>query len=137
MIDVYSKIEPQKLLHTVYRIKDFEGDREDFTSEDKYLQGAVIRFDAGKKFKAHQHIRCDRTTDITQETWVVIRGSVLVKYYDIDGKYLDEQIIKEGDCTITFAGGHSFKGLSDDTFVYEFKSGPYFGRDVDKVFIDD
>ena len=137
MIDIYSRLEPNKLLHTIYRIGNLSSDREDFTSEDKYLQGAAIKFDSGKKFKAHKHILCERTTDITQETWIVIKGSVLVKYYDTDGKYIQEEIIKDGDCTMTFAGGHSFEGLEDDTLVYEFKMGPYYGRDADKEFINE
>ena len=135
MKNIHSQVD-NTLLHTIYRESELVGDREDFTSEDKYLQGAVIRFDKGKKFQAHQHIECVRTTDTTQETWVVIRGSVLVKYYDLNGDYLDEETINPGDCTITFAGGHSFEGMDDDTLVYEFKSGPYYGRDADKVMLE-
>ena len=133
MKNIYSKIDGKRILHTVYRLNDLKEDREDFTSEDKYLQGAVIKFNKGKKFKAHQHIHCERTTDITQETWVVIEGSVLVKYYDLDDQYLTEETINSGDCTITFAGGHSFEGIDENTIVYEFKSGPYYGRNADKV----
>ena len=134
---LYSKVNPEQLLHTIYRLDDFDSDRHDFTSEDKYLQGAVIGIDEGKKYRRHMHIECVRTTDMTQEAWVVFRGSVKVKYYDVDGTYLTEDVIEAGDCSITFGGGHSFEGGEDNTIVYEFKSGPYFGRDADKVFIDD
>ncbi len=116
---------------------DLRASREDFTNDKEYLQGAGIQFNKGKIFQTHRHIYCERSTDITQEVWIVMKGSVLVKYYDLDDTFLCKEIIKVGDCTITFAGGHGFEGMSDDTFVYEFKSGPYYGRDVDKVFLEE
>ena len=124
-----------EVLHCVYRLDDCQGDRFDFTSEDKYLQGAVIRMNEGKSFRNHKHIKCERHIDMTQETWVVFRGKVQVDYYDEDEKHMGTEIVNAGDCTITFGGGHKFSCLSDDTLVYEFKNGPYFGRDADKVFI--
>ncbi len=136
MINIYSKVNSGQLLHTVYRMSDLQGSREDFTHNKEYLQGAVIRFDTGKTFLTHRHIHCNRQTNITQEAWVIITGSVLIKYYDLDDAYLEEATIFPGDCTITFAGGHGFEGMSDNTFVYEFKTGPYFGKDADKVIIE-
>ena len=134
--NIFSKVEPDKLLHTIYRCGKFEN-RVDITSEDKYLQGAVIGMNKGKKYRSHKHITCERNTDITQEAWLVFRGSVNVKYYDVNSELLKEDTIHEGDCSITFGGGHGFEGGSDDTIVYEFKMGPYFGREADKVFIDE
>ena len=136
MIEIYSKVKTDKLLHTVFRLDDVSGHRVDFTSEDKYLQGAVICMDAGKEYSPHRHIKCERHTDITQEAWVVFRGSVEVTFYDVDDAVLLTETIRAGDCSITFGGGHSFNGGSDDTLVYEFKSGPYYGRDADKEWID-
>jgi len=126
-----------EVLHCIYRLDDLEGDRFDFTSEDKYLQGALMKMNNGKSFRNHKHIKCERHTDMTQETWVVIRGSVQVDYYDEDSKFMGTEILNDGDCTITFAGGHKYSCIKDDTLVYEFKNGPYYGRDADKVFIDD
>ena len=125
------------VLHCIYRLNDCKKDRCDFTSEDKYLQGCVMRMNDGKSFKNHKHIRCDRETDMTHEAWIVFRGKVKVKYYDNDEKYIGTEIINAGDCTITFGGGHKFFCIEDDTLVYEFKNGPYYGRESDKVFIDD
>jgi len=124
-------------LHCIYRLKDLDGARFDFTSEDKYLQGALMKMDAGKSFRNHKHIKCERHTDMTQETWVIIRGSVQVDYYNEDAKFMGTEILTDGDCTITFAGGHKYSCIKDDTIVYEFKNGPYFGPDADKVLIDD
>ena len=42
-------------------------------------------------------------------------------------------IVSAGGCTISFWGGHKYECLEDGTVVYEFKTGPYFGKDADKV----
>ena len=46
-------------------------------------------------------------------------------------------MIKQGDCSMTFEGGHTYTILEDDTVVYEYKTGPYQGQKMDKVFLDD
>ena len=136
-MNIYSKVNPEILLHTIYRLSDFDSARHDFTAEDKFLQGAVIGMDKGKKYRSHMHIECVRTTNMTQEAWVVLRGSVAIKYFDTDGSFLTDDVIREGDCSITFGGGHSFEGGDDDTIVYEFKSGPYHGREADKIWLEE
>jgi hypothetical protein len=74
-------------------------------------------------------------TTIAQESWVVISGSVEVSFYDTDGSLLEKQVINSGDCSMTFEGGHTYTILEDDTVVYEYKTGPYYGIEHDKVFI--
>ena len=64
-------------------------------------------------------------------------GSVSVSFYDIDGKYIESHILNPGDVSMTFEGGHSYEILEDNTFVYEYKTGPYQGQALDKVFIGD
>jgi len=126
-----------EVLHCIYRLDDLDGARFNFTSEDKYLQGALMKMDNGKSFRNHKHIKCERHTDMTQETWVIFRGSVQIDYYDEDAKFMGTEILNDGDCTITFAGGHKYSCIKDNTIVYEFKNGPYFGPNADKVLIDD
>ena len=46
-------------------------------------------------------------------------------------------VIRQGDCSMTFEGGHTYTILEDDTVVYEYKTGPYEGQANDKVFLDD
>jgi hypothetical protein len=38
---------------------------------------------------------------------------------------------------MTFRGGHNYYILEEDTIVYEYKTGPYLGQDLDKEFIKD
>jgi len=73
---------------------------------------------------------------IAQESWVVIKGKVQLFFYDIDGTLLrDDLILNAGDASFTLYGGHTYKILEEDTIVYEYKTGPYEGQELDKVFI--
>ena len=136
MKKIYSKQDPTKLLHIINKFDDVNGIKY-LTPEDKFLQVATFQMDSSKKFKPHQHIWKDSSTDkvIAQESWVVLRGSVKANLYDIDGELLLEEIIKFGDCVITFEGDHNLDVLENDTIMYEFKTGPYMGIDNDKVFL--
>ena len=89
----------------------------------------------GTTFKAHKHIIVEKTTNIAQESWLVIKGSVKCIFYDLDDKIIAEPILYPGDCSMTFRGGHNYLILEDDTIVYEYKTGPYLGIEMDKKFI--
>jgi cupin fold WbuC family metalloprotein len=136
MYKIYSKLNSTKHLHTVYRLNDITA-RNEVAEEHQFLQLATLRMDKGKTFKPHQHIwkKTPVQQIIAQESWVVIKGSVEVSFYDIDGTLLEKQIIRTGDCSMTFEGGHTYTILEDDTVVYEYKTGPYTGQKDDKVFI--
>ncbi len=136
MYKIYSKIEPGKLCHMINRMDEITS-RTDVAPTDQFIQLATLRMDAGKTFRPHQHIwkpvMYDRV--IAQESWVVIKGSVEVSFFDTDGTLLEKQIIRQGDCSMTFEGGHTYTILEDDTVVYEYKTGPYYGQELDKVFL--
>ena len=136
MKHIYSKKDPEKLLHIINRIEDIQ-ERSNVAPDNQFLQLATLRMEKGKTFRPHQHIWKDSPTEkiIAQESWVVIKGSVRVYFYDIDGKLLTEEVINPGDCSMTFEGGHTYKSLEDDTVVYEYKTGPYMGIENDKVFL--
>ena len=90
----------------------------------------------GQTFRPHKHIRIDRKTTITQESWVIINGSVKTILYDLDDTIIAEEILNIGDISITFRGGHNYIILENDTLVYEYKTGPYMGQKLDKTFIE-
>ncbi len=138
MDKIFSKKNPQKLLHIIYRLDDII-ERTDISPEEQFLQVASMHFSkGGKKFRPHKHIwkKPKNNEIIPQESWIVIRGSVKVFLYDLDGKIIKEEIIKTGDCSITFEGGHTYQINEDDTVVYEYKTGPYEGQENDKVFLN-
>jgi len=136
MYKIYSKIEPDKLLHIVNRLSDIEG-RQDIVPVDHFIQCATLKMKNGKTFPPHKHITKDRhySRQIAQESWVVIRGSVRCKFYDLDDTLIADPILNPGDASFTLYGGHTYEILEEDTIVYEYKTGPYEGQALDKVFI--
>ena len=83
MYKIYSKIETGKLCHMINRMDEITS-RTDVAPTDQFIQLATLRMDAGKTFRPHQHIwkpvMYDRV--IAQESWVVIKGSVEVSFFD-------------------------------------------------------
>ena len=138
MKKIYSRIDTEKLLHIINRYDEIEG-RTDVAPEDQFIQLATLRMEKDKTFRPHQHIwkPAPREQVIAQESWVVIKGSVKCHLYDTDGELLKEVVIRQGDCSMTFEGGHTYTILEDDTVVYEYKTGPYTGQANDKVFLDE
>jgi hypothetical protein len=136
MEHVYSKINPEVLCHLVNRLSDITG-RTNVSDDDQFLQLATLRLPKDHTFRGHKHIwkPVPVETCIAQESWVVIKGSVRVMFYDIDGTLLTTSDLLPGDASMTFQGGHNYLILEDDTVVYEYKTGPYQGQELDKVFL--
>jgi len=132
----YSKVEPTKLLHIVNRLSDITG-RDDIIPEHNFIQCATLKMPKDKTFPPHKHITKDRhhPAQIAQESWVVIKGKVKCMLYDIDDTLIAEPILEPGDASFTLHGGHTYKILEEDTIVYEYKTGPYEGQELDKTFI--
>jgi hypothetical protein len=134
---IYSKVEPDKLLHIVCRPQDLNNSRNDIVEEEQYLQLAILNFNKGKTFKPHKHIyKTVPKSAIAQESWVIMSGKVEVTFYDIDDTIVDKRILETGDLSITLFGGHNYLILEDNTLVLEYKTGPYYGQACDKVFIE-
>ena len=138
MEKIYSKVDG-RLLHIINRIYEFQG-RKEVIPEDNFLQCATLRMEKGKTFPPHKHITKDRhyPEQIAQESWVVIKGSVKCTFYDLDDTIIsNDTILKAGDASFTLYGGHTYEILEEDTLVYEYKTGPYEGQELDKTFIDE
>ena len=138
MHKIYSKVEPDTLLHIIHRKEDFINSREDIIPAENFLQLATLRMENKKTFRPHKHIwkQPDSEQIIAQESWVVISGRVKCLFYDLDDTLLASPVLEPGDCSITLQGGHTYEILSDDTLVYEYKTGPYRGQENDKVFLN-
>jgi hypothetical protein len=137
MKNIYSKVEPNKLLHIINRVEEING-RTDIVPTENFIQCATIKLENQKTFRAHKHIEKHRVFEkqIAQESWVVIKGSVKCVLYDIDNTVIAEEVLNPGDASFTLYGGHNYVALEDDTLVYEYKTGPYEGQSLDKVFLD-
>jgi len=133
MEKIYSQIRPGILLHVINRVEEITEQRQDLSSNEEYLQVACLSMNKEKIVKAHKHLQNIRTIDITQESWIVIKGKIKITLYDLDDKLLKDTILKTGDCLVTFRGGHEMLVLEDGTVIYEFKNGPYLGKEKDNT----
>ena len=136
MEKIYSNVEEGKLLHIINRLSEIEK-RTEVVPENNFIQCATLKMEKDKTFPPHKHITKQRTYEaqIAQESWVVIKGSVKCKFYDIDDTLIAEPVLYPGDASFTLYGGHTYEILEDDTIVYEYKTGPYEGQKLDKVFL--
>jgi len=93
MEKIYSKVKEGKLLHIINRLYEIEG-RQEIVPKDNFIQCATLKMDDGKTFPPHKHITKDRhySEQIAQESWVVIKGRVKCKLFDIDNTLIAEPI---------------------------------------------
>jgi cupin fold WbuC family metalloprotein len=138
MENIYSKINPDKLLHIVVRKEDITEGRQDIVPEENFIQCSILNMPKDKTFRPHRHIwkQRDRLV-IAQESWVVIQGRVQCFFYDLDDTIIETVILEQGDASFTLEGGHNYLILEDDTLVYEYKTGPYEGQALDKTFLNE
>ena len=128
------------LNHIICRYADLEElevNRKNLCPDEEFLQLGLIST-GPRNYAPHTHLdhHTPRPIIRAQESWVVMRGSVEVTFYDRDNSVQAVRTINEGDATITLYGGHGYRVLEEGTLVYEFKSGPYEGIEIDKAEID-
>lgn len=133
----YSKLMPDKLLHFVVRDRDIISGRQDLVPSNNFIQCSSLLLEKDTTFKPHRHIwkQRDRSV-IAQESWVVLRGKVKCTFYDLDNSILAQPTLEVGDVSFTLEGGHNYLILEDNTKILEFKTGPYEGQGLDKIFIE-
>jgi len=136
MKKIYSKLDQEVLLHIIYRLNDLKKGRFDIAPDNEFLQVAALKLEKGKTFKPHKHIEKEKITNIAQESWLVFKGSVKCIFYDLNDEIIEEVILRAGDLSMTFRGGHNYVIMEEDTVVYEYKTGPYLGIENDKEFIN-
>ena len=133
----YSNIEPEKLIYSLLRLDELCDRRIDLSPDEEAIQVCGRAMSKGQVVPAHRHLPQDRRTTNTQESWVVLKGSVRARFFDLDSSFLCERDIHAGDVVAFYRGGHSLKVLEDNTLFYEFKNGPYNGVKQDKEPIND
>ena len=97
MIKIYSKVQPDTLLHLIYRKSEAQG-RTNIAPDNEFLQLASIQLKKGDTFKAHKHIIHEKVTNIAQESWLVISGSVKCIFYDLDDQIIWSEYPNELTC---------------------------------------
>jgi hypothetical protein len=129
-----------KLLHFTLGNQDFldlDDSRTDVIDHSQFMQLAIMSFSEGRFFPAHAHLPREKTfADFrAQESWVVMSGKVQVTYFDEEDAIIAKEILGVGDCSVTLFGGHAYEVIEGPAKIYEFKIGPYEGKEVDKRLI--
>ena len=122
---IYSKKNKKKILGIIFKYKKISKSRLNISPENEFIQASTQILKKNSIIDSHIHIKNKRTITSTQEIWLVLKGRLLIKIYDIDKKEIKSLILNKGDMYILFRGGHSFKVLVDNTEFYEIKNGPY------------
>jgi hypothetical protein len=140
MNKVYSKINKKKLLHIIFSKNDFinmKTDRLDLSCNTQFIQVAALLLKKDKTILPHKHIwkRPRFKKIIAQESWFILAGKARIHTYDIDGSYLKSFTLEKECFSITYEGGHSYRALTKNLKVIEYKTGPYEGIKRDKIFI--
>ena len=85
-------------------------------------------------FRAHVHLERKRSFSNlrAQEPLAVLKWQVEFDYFTDSGDWITTEVLGSGDISISFRGGHGYRILTSDAFVYAFKSGPYERVRVEK-----
>ena len=132
MENCFSKVQKDKLIFSILRFDEISEKRVDVSPDSEYLQVCGRIINEGFVVDSHRHLITNRETDLTQESWVILKGKVKASFYDVDDTHLCDRIINSGDVVVFYRGGHGLEVLEDNTIFYEFKNGPYFGVQKDK-----
>jgi len=68
MEHIYSKVEPEKILHTIVRKEDLTPGRTEVVAEEHFIQCAILNMEEGKTFKPHKHIWKERTRNVIAQS---------------------------------------------------------------------
>ena len=128
---IYSKKNKKKILGAIFKYKNISKKRNNFSPINEYLQASTQKLKKNEIIKSHIHLKNKRITFSTQEIWIVLKGKLSIKIFDIDKKKIKNFILNRGDMYVLFRGGHSLKVLKDNTEFYEIKNGPYKKKNKD------
>jgi mannose-6-phosphate isomerase-like protein (cupin superfamily) len=133
MTKIFSKTEAGRLLHAIVDTREPIENRLDVCEGAQWLQVSVLNIAPGKKVSPHIHQPRSQPPPgghgITQECWIVLRGEIKIRLFDLDHSPLHQQTLSPGHLLMTFYGGHALECGSSGALMIECKNGPYLGRD--------
>ncbi len=105
-----------------------------FVSEPEWrLQVGLLALPAGHAIAAHTHLPQEAgPMEPTQEFLLVMSGKIEADFFDETGECFHTETVRQGEVMFHIRGGHAFRFL-EETRLIEVKSGPYRGREKDKV----
>ena len=101
-------------------------------SLDQPVQRMLNALEPGTDLPIHRHTHTD-------ETYLMMRGSLLLKLYNNDGQLLEsiELNAAKGNYGVSVSAGewHTVEVLESDTVIFELKEGPYKPLSPDDILL--
>ena len=119
----------------VHSSADWKEGLDFLTPSGTFIQAGTWWYQEGKNLKAHRHIINERTAERTQETVIVLNGSMRIDFFDDTNSIFHQEIVKKGDICIILNVGHGYHILENDTKIVEVKNGPFISVGKDKELI--
>jgi hypothetical protein len=104
------------------------------TEKAEPLQVGVSTRKKNDLVPAHYHVGTKRVITDLHEVVHVIKGEVLVSFFDLQGMFVAERTLKKGDTLLLKHGAHEFR-YTKKTKLLLVKQGPYFSESKDKTFL--
>lgn len=101
------------------------------SKEEEILQLGGFKWPKNKIIEPHRHNKIKRTIEGTNEVIFLIKGKLLVYFYDKNNNYSSECVLNKNQAIILKSGAHGFKVLEPCEFI-EVKNGPYDEK-LDKI----
>jgi cupin fold WbuC family metalloprotein len=136
MLKIFSRVNPNQLIAVFLFFSNKISSRVDLVDKNQPLQFSVIPLRRDTKVRPHKHLKLDRTSDQTQEVWIVIKGKLKVQIFDVNGECLHSANMRRGDVVQYISGGHSISSKTNNSIIFEVKNGPYFGPELDREYLE-
>lgn len=120
----------------IFSPDDFRPGARFFSESEWPLQVGLMTFPLGHSIAAHAHLlQSNPRPQPTQEFLLVASGKIEADFFTEGGQFLQTEILNKGCILFQIRGGHAFRFL-EPTQLIEVKSGPYLGREKDKVLLN-
>lgn len=128
-------VRDNKTYAVLLSVDDFQLGAKFVSDPEWHLQVGLLTLPPGHTIAAHAHLPKDACPPgPTQEFLLVMRGKMEVDFFDEAGQGFHTETMREGDALFHIRGGHAFR-FFEETRLIEVKSGPYRGRENDKVLL--
>jgi len=131
-VKINEVIHKDKIVSEVYSLENIPKGLTFLSDEKSFVQFGTWNYEKGKILDAHYHNNFERTSTITQEIVLVLKGKILCNLYTKDKKLIKTLTINKNQFIVQYSLVHEYEIL-DDSIVLEMKNGPYFGPDIDRT----
>ena len=109
----------------IHRKNDWIDGLNFITSDSDFIQTGTWKYNTGKILSSHRHKFYSRVVLQTQETIIIMNGSLKIDFYNLQNEIFHQVILGKGDIGVILNVGHGYEILNDCTQVIEVKNGTF------------